>query len=235
LGLSLTLSQLTSVISYYKLGRGGIHKFTAAELRFLEKKVAGRSFVELAVLFNEHFGTALRFSQIRSACHNRGWGNGRDTCFRPGQIVHNKGKKGYCVPGCEKGWFKPGHRPWGWKPVGTERINVDGYTEVRIRNPTGQSRKNWKAKHRIIWEKAYGKIPRGHVVIFADGDKLNFALDNLILVSRGELAVMNRWDLISDHGDLTRAGKTIADIKMAIADRKRGMKRAGRRKNSITF
>jgi hypothetical protein len=192
LGFSVTVSQLTSLIAYYKLGSGRIHKFTAAELRFLEKKVAGRSFAELAEVFNKQFGTALRFSQIRAACHNRGLGNGRDTLFRPGHVSHNKGKKGCCAPGSEKGWFNPGHRPWDWKPVGAERINGDGYTEVRIRNPSGKRWKNWKPKHRIIWEKAQGKIPRGHVVIFADGNKLNFALDNLLLLSRSELSIMNR-------------------------------------------
>jgi hypothetical protein len=229
-GSSITISQLSSVISYYKLGSDRCHHYTAAEIQFLERKVAGRSYAELAELFNRRFGTSLSFSQIRAACQNRGLVNGRDTRFRPGAIPPNKGKKGYCPPGCEKGWFKPGHRPHTWKPVGSERINGDGYIDVRIRNPSGKTWKNWKAKHRIIWEKAHGKIPRGHVVIFADRNKLNFSLDNLLLVSRKELAVMNVRGLISGHGDLTKAGKAVADIKLLIAERKRGMKKgSGRR------
>jgi hypothetical protein len=71
-----------------------------------------------------------------------------------------------------------------------------------------------------------GKIPRGRIVIFADGDRRNFALDNLLLVSRGEHAVMNSLDLRSADGDLTRAGKAAAEIKLLIAKRgKHGSKR----------
>jgi hypothetical protein len=36
---------------------------------------------------------------------------------------------------------------------------------------------------------------------------------------------MNRLGFISANADLTKAGKTIADIKIKIADRKRGMKK----------
>jgi hypothetical protein len=201
------------------------HHYTAAQIRFLERKVAGRDFTELAELFNRHFGASLRISQIRAACRNRGLVNGRDCRFRPGQAPPNKGKKGYYFAGCENTWFKPGNRPHTWKPVGTERVNGDGYVDVRIRNPSGKIWKNWKAKHRIIWEKAHGKIPRGHAVIFADGDKRNFALDNLLLVSRKELAVMNSQRLISGDRDLTRAGKAVADIRILIAERRREIKK----------
>jgi hypothetical protein len=109
--------------------------------------------------------------------------------------------------------------------VGTERINGEGYIEVRIRNPSGKPWKNRKAKHRAIWEKAHGKILKGRVIIFADGNKLNMSLDNLLLVTRSELAVMNRLGLISAHRDLTEAGKAIADIKLLIARRVRELKK----------
>jgi hypothetical protein len=220
---SITLNQLSSVIAYYKLGSGRCHYYTAAQIRFLERRAAGRSFAELAGLFNRYFGTSLRLSQIRAACNNRGLANGRDTRIRPGTIPPNKGKKGYWPPGCEKGWFKPGRMPQTWLPVGSETVDKNGYTKVKTRNP-----KTWKFKHRVIWEKAYGKIPRGHKVIFADGDRLNFDLDNLVLVSCGELAVMNCCNLISTDKDLTKAGKAVADIKLLIAKRKRDMKKTKR-------
>jgi hypothetical protein len=201
------------------------HKYTAAETRFLRSYVAGRSYAELTEMFNRRFGLSFAVKRIVSALGRLKLTNGRDCRFRPGHTPYNKGKKGYCPAGCEKGWFRPGNRPWTHKPVGTCRVNRDGNVEVRIRNPSGNSRKNWKPKHRLIWEKAHGKVPRGHVVIFADGDKSNFALDNLLLVSRGELAVMNRQGLISADKDLTLAGKAIADIKLLIAERKRRLKK----------
>jgi hypothetical protein len=197
------------------------HYYTAVEIRFLKNYVAGRSYAELAEMFNRRFNTSLCVSQIRGTCGNHGLINGRDCRFLPGTIPPNKGKKGYHPPGCEKGWFKPGHRTHNRQPVGTEIIDEDGYVKVKTRNP-----KTWKYKHRMIWEQAHGKIPRGHAVLFADGNRLNFALDNLILVNRSELAVMNHLDLISANGDLTRAGKAVADIKLAIADRKWEIKKA---------
>jgi hypothetical protein len=200
------------------------HRYTAAEIKFLEKKVTGRSYAELTDLFNRRFGLGFTVNRLSSTLSRLGLKNGRDCRWRPGQIAPNKGKKGQCPPGSEKGWFKPGQRPHAQKPVGTERISWDGYIEVRIRNPSGKPWKNWKAKHRIMWEKAYGKIPRGRVILFADGNKRNFALENLLLVSRSELAVMNRRGLIFSRGDLTKAGKTVADIKLRIAALRRGKK-----------
>jgi hypothetical protein len=203
----------------------GRHKYTPKEIRFLEQVIHGRSFADLTWLFNFTFDTTLRIGQIRAVCKNRGLTSGLDCRFRPGQIPPNKGKKGCCLAGSEKGWFKPGHRPANFQPVGSERVNGDGYVDVRIRNPSGKPWKNWKAKHRIIWEKARGKIPRGHIVIFADGNTRNFALDNLLLVSMAENVVMNRWELRSADGELTRAGKAVADIKLKIADLRRGIKK----------
>jgi hypothetical protein len=213
--------------------------YTPEEIRFITKTIAGRSYAEMTDLFNQHFGLRgkkkLKPGQMKGFLKNHKLRNSRDCRFRPGHIPANLGRKGYCPPGSEKGWFRPGHRPWTYKPVGTERINSDGYVDVRIHNPSGKPWKNWKAKHRIIWEKAYGKIPRGRVIIFADGDKLNLALDNLIMVSRSELAVMNNCGLISKDGDLTRIGKSIADIKLVIAKRKREMKKRGKTRKGAEY
>lgn len=226
--LSVTTSQVSSVCACYKMNFGRIHKYTKTEIRFLEKNVAGRSYAELTEMFNKRFGLDFTRNRIQSTLHRLGLANGRDGRFRPGSIPPNKGRKGYCPEGCKKSWFKPGHRPANKKPVGTERINADGYVDVRIRNPSGKRHKNWKAKHRIIWETANGrKVPRCHAVIFADGNKLNFALNNLLPVSRSELAVMNRLGLISNNEALTRAGKTAADIKLKIAELRRKAKKSG--------
>jgi hypothetical protein len=192
-----------------------MRRYTQAEIRFLKKKITGRAYAEIAALFNARFGTDIAVEQLASTLKRYGLSNGRDCRFRPGQVPHNKGKS-VCYPGCEETQFKKGNRPWNWRPAGSERINADGYVEVKVRNPN-----KWKGKHLLIWEAANGKVPKGRVVIFADGDKSNLKLENLLMVSRGELAVMNRGGLISRNGELTKAGKAIADIKMLIADRER--------------
>jgi hypothetical protein len=191
-------------------------KYTAEEVEFIKINCVGRSWSEVTRLFNEHFGLSLTRGQIESFTGNHHLRNGLDGCFQPGQVPHNKGVKGlHYSPASE---FKKGHRPWNYKPVGTERINSE-YVEVKIADP-----KKWRAKHVVIWEAANGPVPKGHVVIFADGNRRNMVLDNLLLISRGELSVMNHLKLISADKDFTKIGKTIADISMLAAKRKRELK-----------
>lgn len=75
-------------------------------------------------------------------------------------------------------------------------------------------------KQQLIWEKHYGPIPKGHVVIFADRDKRNFNLDNLVLVSQRQLLVMNRNNLIKNNSDVTKTGLVLADLMIKISDKK---------------
>jgi hypothetical protein len=203
-----------------------MRRYTPEEIRFIKRKVAGRSYAELAALFNARFGAEVTVPQMGSTLERYGLKNGCDSRFAPGQVPHNKGKKKWWEGG-EETQFKKGNRPWNWRPVGSERINAYGYAEVKVRNP-----KKWKAKHILVWEEANGKVPKGHVVIFADGDKTNFALSNLLLVSRSELAVMNRRGLIYGCADATKAGKVIADIRIKIAGRKREMKQSKTRRGA---
>jgi hypothetical protein len=227
------LEQSEAAIRFIALDRGFSngapppHNYSAKEIRFLEKYAEGRSFIELAELFNKHFGLDLRYSCIRAACHNRGITNGLDCRFYAGQTSWNKGLKGWSPTGTEKTRFKPGNIPANYMPVGTVRVNTDGYVDVKIADPN-----KWKQKHLIIWEKANGPVPKGNVIIFADRNRLNVKLKNLLMISRKELAVMNWNGLIYENAELTKTGKLIADIKIGIADRKRGIRHRSKKKRS---
>lgn len=191
-----------------------MHNYTKAQVQFLRKKVTGRSYAELTRIFNKHFGLNLSLAQIKGTLKRYKLRNGLVGRFQPGQISHNKGKKGF--GGWEPTQFKKGHKPWNYKPVGSERVNADGYVEVKIADP-----KTWKGKHLVIWEKANGPVPEGYVIIFADGNQLNVTLDNLLFVSRKKLAVINKRGLISNNPELTKSGVIIADICLKIGERKR--------------
>jgi hypothetical protein len=107
--------------------------------------------------------------------------------YKPGSISHNKGKK---MPSdiyqkCSKTMFKKGTTPHNTKFDGYERTTVDGYVEVRIKQGI------FKLKHRLVYEAAYGAIPKNMYVIFKDKNKLNFDIDNLELVSRKEHMIRN--------------------------------------------
>jgi hypothetical protein len=222
---SVSFSSMQSLcFSHGITGSGKAHKYTAKEIKFLSRKAAGRSYAELTALFNKRFGLSMTVNQIGSTLKRFNLSNGRDCRFRPGQTPFNKGKKKWWVGG-EATQFKPGQMPHNYLPVGSERITRDGYAEIKIRNP-----KTWKAKHIIIWEKAHGKVLKGSVVIFADGNRLNLKLKNLLMVSRAELAMMNHLGLISTNAEITKVGKTIADIKIKISERKKGMNKKAKSK-----
>jgi hypothetical protein len=197
-GLSISLKTLRGVCSYYELRNCVFHRhYTPEEICFVRKNIRGRSYIEMTKLFNKRFGLRITLKQMETLTYKHGIRNGIGTIN--GFAPPNKGKK---------------HKPWigNYRPIGTERI-IAGYVEVKT------SHNYWDRKHTAIWKAAYGKVPKGYVVIFADRDNRNFALDNLLLVSRKELAVMNRNGLISTRKDLTAAGKTIADIKLMITKR----------------
>jgi hypothetical protein len=195
------------------------HRYTPEEIRFIKNKITGRSYAEITELFNEHFDLngdkKITRRQMQNFLARHKLRNGLIRRFQTGQAPRNKGRKGYSFPGSEKGWFRRGNTPHNHQPVGAERVTKLGYVEVKISEPN-----KWQTKHSVIWEKARGKIPKGSVIIFADGNKLNMSIDNLIMVSRRELAVMNKFHLISVNVDLTKIGKSVADIKMLIAERR---------------
>jgi len=103
--------------------------------------------------------------------------------FKKGHTPWNKGKKGIHIGGKET-QFKPGHLPHNTRHDGAMSIR-DGYWYIRL------SKGVWKEMHRHVWEQQHGPIPEGHNVIFLDGNKKNYELDNLALVSNAELMIKN--------------------------------------------
>lgn len=194
-----------------------LHHYTEEQKQFIRDNVSGRSRNELARLFNRAFGTDLSPIRIASTIKRLGLATGRDGRFTKGQTSWNKGRLGtHFSPATE---FKKGNLPANHRPCGAERINVDGYIEIKVAEP-----KHWRAKHRYLWEQANGQIPSGHALIFADGNRLNTNLDNLILVTRGELAVLNKGTLpIGGSREITEASLQVARLKIAMQSiKKRG-------------
>jgi hypothetical protein len=208
------------------MGKAEPHRWSWAEVLFLKRNAPGRSAESFRRLFNRRFKLSLTLSQIENAMYRHGIRHGTAGAqFKAGQTPWNKGMKGLRL--CPEHEFKPGQKPWNTKPVGAEATTKGGYVKVKTKQPD-----HWKKKHVLVWEKAAGrKVPRGCVVIFADGDKRNFEEGNLLLVSRGSLAVMNREGLVAPgDGGLTRQGKLAADLKILI--RKRSEKKGAKKNNS---
>ncbi|MDQ0254910.1 hypothetical protein J2S74_002292 [Evansella vedderi] len=189
------------------------HRYTEEQVDFITRNYKGRTTSELLEMFNAHFGLNLKNTQLRAFKRNRGLKSGVKTTFSPGHTPFNKGKKG--TGGWEPTHFKKGHKPHNYRTIGTERVNGDGYVDIKI------STNKWRAKHVLIWEKENGPVPKGHAVIFGDGNRRNFELDNLILVTRKQLVRLNQHKLIQNDAELTRSGVILADLYSKIAEQKK--------------
>lgn len=183
-----------------------IHIYSKEEEQFLIDNVKDITLKELTDRFNKQFNMNLSKSAIANRKNKLGLSSEiTGGQFKKGDIPWNKGIKGYM--GANKTSFKKGNIPHNYRPVGSERINKDGYTEIKVADPN-----KWELKHRYIYKKEYGEIPNGYNVMFADKNKLNFDIDNLILVSKSEDLIMNNRELIFNDKELTKTGHLIAKV-----------------------
>lgn len=191
-----------------------MHHFTNEQIEFIRKIAKGKDTRTITELVNNKFGLNLKISQIQSCKSNHNIKSDIDCRFKKGNIPTNKGKKGSMNPEqyekCKATMFKKGNIPPNRKEIGSERIDKNGYIEIKIQD--GKLNKNWIKKHRYIYEQANGKIPKGHKVIFADGNNRNFNINNLILVTNAEELIMNKRKLIGKDPDLTKTGAIIAKV-----------------------
>ena len=181
------------------------HKWSEEEKQYLASIVKGKTYKELVTLMNEKFDYEFSSEQIESALRRYNLKTGNTGQFKKYKEPWNKGFKGYM--GANKTSFKKGNIPPNYKSVGSERVTRDGYTEVKIKDPN-----KWELKHRYVYKKHYGEIPSGYNVIFADKNISNFDIDNLILVSKAEMLMLNREKLIFEDKELTKTGVNIVKL-----------------------
>lgn len=159
-------------------------KYTEEMLMFLHQHEETPR-AELACKFNKKFGCNVSVDGIKAKCLRMGLKTGRTGCFSPGQKSWNDGLKGYM--GANSTSFKKGNVPFNHKPIGHERITRDGYIEVKTTEPNV-----FELKHRVVWEQVHGKVPKGYAIVFKNMDKQDCRLDNLMILSRAELARLNQ-------------------------------------------
>lgn len=189
------------------------NKYTKEQREFLIKNNHLKTSQELADMFNKRFGTNITKVNIKNFRGNNHLNSGLNGQFKKGNIPHNKGKRQndyMSIESIEKTKatrFKKGNIPANHKDVGSERITKDGYIEIKIKEPN-----KWQLKHRYIYEKKYGKIPKGYNLIFLDGNRKNIDLSNLKLVSKSEDLIMNKNKLFTTDKNITNTGSLIAKV-----------------------
>lgn len=191
-------------------------KYTDEMKQFILDNYKGRYNQELADLFNQKFNTNITSRMIKSYKANNKLNSGLTGKFRKGQTPHNKGKKmpKEVYEKVKHTMFAKGNVPPNHRPVGSERISKDGYIEVKVAEPN-----KWRLKQRVVYEEAKGKIPEGCPIIFLDGNKRNFDIDNLRCITRSELLYLN-CNGLNNSNEITETG-----ILMARLDRDKNKKK----------
>jgi hypothetical protein len=215
-------------------------RYTEEQIEFVRENAPGRSRAEIVELFNRRFGTTINITRLKALMNHHKTSTAHG-CFRvrvtPEQVdfireniagrsfteltrlfnerfgvlfsvtrmrglaAYYKLRNGICRR-CE---------------LGDERVD-EGLTKVK----TGP--REWRYKQVVVWEAANGPVPKGCVVFFADGNKLNFDLGNLVLASRQEMAAMMAYKYYSPDAELTKQGLALARLTLLINTRKRERK-----------
>ena len=175
------------------------YKWTDTELDYLRQIVKDRYIFEIAELMSIKFNYEFRKSQIKSIMAKH-------------KITNNMKNK---IPKGIEPWNKNlkigNSRIHNLKNVGDEYISSNGFTMMKLDNPT-----RWVQKHRYLYEQTFGEIPKDKVLIFLDGNKQNLNLDNLKCITRKQLIKMNQNGLFYDNAELTEAGSELANLMLKI-------------------
>ena len=177
--------------------------FTPKMIRWLSRNVPGKTFNETAPVFNAKFGTELAPGQIRWRCNRLGIKSGVTKGYRL--------ERGYRV---------------GDECIPDKKRDCTVYVKVaegRGKNNGANRNGTWRRKHFVVWETANGPLPQGCHVIFADGDKGNFDINNLLLVSRREYFFMNKNGMFSNDPDVTKTNLLITKHRLLIFDKVYGL------------
>jgi hypothetical protein len=204
--------------------KGRSTAYSNAELTWIKRreKTPRR---QLHAEFVETFGRSkLSLHNFRQLCMRRGLLTGRTGCFEKGVVPANKGKKMPFNANSARTQFKKGQLPRNTKHLGHERIDKDGYILVSVAetNPhTGYDRR-YVFKHRWLWEKKHGPVPKG-MVLKCKGDKSNSDPSNWELISRAVLARLNKSQNRFDTApaELKPAIMAIAKLRDRLGEKRR--------------
>lgn len=191
---------------------------------YMMEIIPGHEEGEIRAMFLEKFGIVLTKMQIKNFKINynirSGTHGGR---FKKGQVPMNKGKKmsPEVYEKSKKTMFHKGHIPVNHRPVGSERINIYGYTEIKVAEPN-----KWKLKQRFIYEEATGeKLTKNDAVIFLDGNRQNFDISNLVKMTRVELLRYNRDHLYGEEVEINETAVLVAKLKAKMGEARDGANR----------
>lgn len=99
-------------------------------------------------------------------------------------------------------------------PLGTTVDDGDGYLKIKV--GVEYSSSGWVRYHRYLYEQRHGKMPKGYKIMFLDGNKQNYADDNMLAVPASYFALMNKLNLRSEFPDINLASVKWCDLYSAL-------------------
>ncbi len=101
-------------------------------------------------------------------------------------------------------------------PIGSEYKRPDGMVFVKV------AKDKWIYKQRLVYENYYNvKLDENDFIIFLDGNRNNYDINNLKRVSRRESAVMINNGLFFNEPELTETGSTVAQLMIKTKDKEK--------------
>lgn len=137
-------------------------KYTPEMTQWIRDNCAGVEWESVAENFNRVFGADKTARQLRSHAHDNDIHNG---IYHARSTTMNKRR-----------------------PVGSTRLDKDGYVVIKVAEPC-----HWRRAQLVEWEKHHKPIDtRKDMLIFLDGNRQNYHINNLYKLPRRLIAIFNR-------------------------------------------
>ena len=174
--------------------KGG-HRLNDKQKKFIYKYYKKYYTPILLEKLNMKFNTNFKYSCIRGFMKRNGLKS---------NLGHKNHKKGHPIA-----------------KVGHERIDKRGYILIKYTNKHKKNWKNYTYKHKYVYEKHYGKIPKGYVIMFKDGNVSNCDINNLILIKRGELSTLTNFNIRIYDEEMYKTAQFINAINKQLKEYKK--------------
>lgn len=148
------------------------HKYTDEQREWLAANASTMSERELAAAFNDLYGANVSVDALRGYVK---------TFIRVKRTKDAASK----------------HRSLGQRKLdnGDTTVHSRGGRKVVVIATEKEGKRKWEPYARVLWEQTYGKLPKGWVVIYLNGDGTDCRIENLYAIGPDVLALMarNRW------------------------------------------
>lgn len=188
---NITTKQLSYWRENHKLKSNVYDAWNEDEIEFLKTIIKENEYFKVIELFKEKFNKDITKNQI---------------------IVF---KRKYNIRCNNNGRYKKGNIPYKIKPIGTETtVYEKGVKTTYIK----VDKNKWKRKQVYIWEQHYGKKPESDVIVFLDGNRDNFDINNLEKITRHESNIMAGNKAYFKDKELNKTSIEIAKLMSKAGD-----------------